>query len=609
MRLPPPWLTAILAVLALFLGLAGFRAVAHDAVARRIERAAAARGMNAAWSDLDVSFMGQVALADLSLTGAAGDTAFRARSLHVALDPWSLLTLRPRVKSLVLAHSSAQIRRMSSAEADTVLPEEPTRDQKRAERAARLQRSAESLVRLLLAPARRSPRVALRDLTLETTRSDDALFGQARLMWLAVVPSRSGIRLEARGSIGRGGEIPFDIALDYGHDDRITGGARFVVPASGGRPSETLRLAVEGRAHQDRRAGVVRLEEGSRASIGKIPFALSGAVARRGPRFQFQLAADSLTEDRLIENVPRALFGPLTRLSVHGSFDYRLGLDLDLARPDSVSFTADVIPHGLRIDPRGTTLPILGLDQPFVATIHLPRTVVQRDLSPANLHFRPLDRIDPFLVNAVLTNEDGSFFRHRGFNVEAVKRAIAENVKAGAYRRGAGTITMQLARNLYLGHERTLSRKAQEVVLAWTLEHLTGISKPRLLEIYLNIIEWGPGVHGASEAARFYFDRDCGRLTIDEALFLSTVIPAPSRWRWRFGPDGELKSYARAQMHFIGRAMVARGWLEPDALPPADLLHVELRGRARDAMFPPADTTVIEERSVALPRGDVPPEG
>ena len=97
---------------------------------------------------------------------------------------------------------------------------------------------------------------------------------------------------------------------------------------------------------------------------------------------------------------------------------------------------------------------------------------------------------------------------------------------------------MQLARNLYTGHARTLSRKGQEVVLAWILEHLTGVSKDRLLEIYLNIIEWGPGIHGADEAARFYFDRDAHDLTLDQSLFLATVIPSPSRWRWRLDATG-----------------------------------------------------------------------
>jgi membrane peptidoglycan carboxypeptidase len=77
----------------------------------------------------------------------------------------------------------------------------------------------------------------------------------------------------------------------------------------------------------------------------------------------------------------------------------------------------------------------------------------------------------------VLTNEDGGFYHHRGFNTAAIQGAIAENLRAGAFRRGAGTITMQLVRNLFLGHQRTLSRKGQEVVLAWVLEHMTGLSK------------------------------------------------------------------------------------------------------------------------------------
>jgi membrane peptidoglycan carboxypeptidase len=156
---------------------------------------------------------------------------------------------------------------------------------------------------------------------------------------------------------------------------------------------------------------------------------------------------------------------------------------------------------------------------------------------------------------------------------------------------------MQLVRNLYLGHARTLSRKAQEVVLAWVLEHLTQITKERMLEIYLNIIEWGPGVHGADEAAHYYFGHDAGRLTPGEALFLATVVPAPSKWRFRFDQAGALRPFARAQMHFIGRAMVHKGRLLPERLPTADSLRVELRGPARDLLVPSlpihADSTAI----------------
>ena len=222
-----------------------------------------------------------------------------------------------------------------------------------------------------------------------------------------------------------------------------------------------------------------------------------------------------------------------------------------------------------------------------------------RELSSLNPFYRPLDAIDSLLVHAVLTNEDGAFFRHRGFNTEAIQLAIAANVKAGAWRRGAGTVTMQLARNLWLGHDRTLARKAQEVVLAWVLEHLTNVSKQRMLELYLNVIEWGPGVHGAAEAVRYYFDADPARVTVEEALFLATVLPSPARWRQRFAPDGALRPFERAQMHFIGRAMVARGWLDPEMLPARDSLSVTLRGRALAEMSPPDSSAAADSAAAA----------
>jgi membrane peptidoglycan carboxypeptidase len=124
-----------------------------------------------------------------------------------------------------------------------------------------------------------------------------------------------------------------------------------------------------------------------------------------------------------------------------------------------------------------------------------------------------------------------------------------------------------------------------------------------MLEIYLNIIEWGPDIHGADEAARFYFDRDAGDLTPDQALFLVTLVPSPGRWRNRFDRTGALRPFARAQMHFIGRAMIAKGWLTPDRLHGADSLDVVLTGPARALLVPgaaAADSTAADTSSAAL---------
>ena len=565
------------------------RLLAPAAIAGALRRAAAERGLEARWDRFALRFPARAEFRRIALLERAqGDTLVFAESLAVALDPWALLTLHPRIESAEVAHARLRLAPRGAGQPDTLAPE-PEAEADVAPRALKLRRNAESLAGLLLAPARRLPHLSLRDVVLAAPPSEESPLQGARIGWLSLDRGRTGIHLGAGGVLGLVREVPFEVGLAYGNDDRLAGGLLLGLPDTSGRGLQRLRVTVDGALHQDRHAGVLRLADWTRVTVGRLPIVLGGSLERRGPRLVFRLAADSLTEERITASLPRVVLGPLTRLAVHGSFDYRLALDLDLARPDSVRFEADVTPHGLWLDPAHSSLDIFGLDQPFTAHVHLPRgRIVDRELSPANPFYRPLESMDSLLVHAVLTNEDGGFYHHRGFNTEAIKLAIAANVKAGAYRRGAGTITMQLARNLWLGHERTLSRKAQEVVLAWVLEHLTGVSKRRLLEIYLNIIEWGPDVHGAAEATRYYFDEDPARVTVDEALFLATVVPAPTKWKYRFAADGSLREFERAQMRFIGRAMVAKGWLDPAMLPERDSLRVELRGPAREVLAPPA---------------------
>jgi hypothetical protein len=442
-------------------------------------------------------------------------------------------------------------------------------------------------VRLLSAPARRLPRLELNDVAISTGDGEDASIRGLRIARLDLEPFAHGIRFSTAGSLQFDSEVPFNASFTYDHKDRIRGGARFLITDSTRARTDTLLMTAEGNLRQNYRRGLVTIGDSTRLTIGRIPLRIGGRLASRGPVVHLAVRADGLTEEQIKRSLPPAVLGPLLEVGVRGSWDHSVALDLDLARPDSVRFEADVVPHRLVLDPARTRLRLLGLNEPFVAVVLLPRGArAVRELSWNNPHFRALDAISPDLVYAVVTNEDGGFFHHRGFNTEAMKQALAENIKSGAYRRGAGTITMQLARNLYTGHARTLSRKGQEIVLAWILEHLTGVSKERLLEIYLNIIEWGPGIHGADEAARFYFDRDAHDLTLDQSLFLATVIPSPSRWRWRFDSSGTVRPYVKAQMHFIGRAMIAKGWLLPEALPPADSLRVELAGPARAVFFP-----------------------
>jgi hypothetical protein len=586
-RLKRTWLFVFGGAALLLVAILGFPTLIRALASAAIGRQASARGMTASWRTLDHHMPWRFDFTGLDVRTASGDTAFRAESLSVAIDPWSVLLFHPRASAARLAHARVRLHGTHTVDPDT-LADDPRAKRKRSGRSRRVEQTADRIVRILLAPARELPSLTLRDVTIEPAASEDAVVNGVRLAALDLEAVPGGIRLASRGLLMVERPVSFDVSLEYGHDDRITGRAQLMIPGRGG-PPQPLEVGIDGRVAQDPGAGTVRLEQGSTIHVGHLPLSVAGSMSRHGPRVQFALGADGVSQQKIRQSLPPALLGPLVDLSVRGTFDYRLRFDLDVSKPEAVDFEAKVIRHGLALDPAGTRLKLFGLEQPFLATIHLPHNVfATRELSYSNPHFRPLSGIDPYLAHAVVTNEDGGFFRHRGFNIEAVKGAIADDIHAGAYRRGAGTITMQLARNLYLGHERTLSRKAQEVVLAWVLENLTDVSKDRLLEIYLNIIEWGPGVLGADEASYYYFGHDCGRMSVDEALFMCTIVPSPNKWRYRLAQDGSLKSFARSQMHFIGRAMIAKGWLEADQLPPRDDLRIDLRGQAHEVLFPPS---------------------
>ncbi len=136
-----------------------------------------------------------------------------------------------------------------------------------------------------------------------------------------------------------------------------------------------------------------------------------------------------------------------------------------------------------------------------------------------------LAEISPRLVQAVLMGEDAGFYGHNGFDTHEMKEAFKRNWEEGRTVRGASTITQQLAKNLYLSNERTYARKLKEAILTYRLER--ALSKSRILEIYLNVIEWGDGVYGAEAAARDLFGKSARRLDAAEAATLAAMIPNP----------------------------------------------------------------------------------
>ena len=159
----------------------------------------------------------------------------------------------------------------------------------------------------------------------------------------------------------------------------------------------------------------------------------------------------------------------------------------------------------------------------------------------------PMSRISPYLQRAVVATEDASFFQHEGFDWEGIKDAAVHNLEAGEFKRGGSTITQQLAKNLYLSSERSLLRKAREALITRSLEH--ELTKRRILELYLNVAEWGHGIFGAEAASRHHFGKSASELNMDEAALLAAILPSPRR----YDPMRMTKYLRNRQQHILHR--------------------------------------------------------
>jgi monofunctional biosynthetic peptidoglycan transglycosylase len=167
----------------------------------------------------------------------------------------------------------------------------------------------------------------------------------------------------------------------------------------------------------------------------------------------------------------------------------------------------------------------------------------------------PLSRISSYLIQAVLIAEDDKFFVHEGFDWESMRKALDANINKNRVLRGGSTITQQLAKNLFLSSEQSIWRKLREAAIAYKLE--MELSKKRILELYLNLIDWGNGIYGAEAAARSYFKRPASGLTLSQAIRLASVLPNPHRFQALDNTNARMN---RKRKIIAGR-MLRRRWI------------------------------------------------
>lgn len=260
--------------------------------------------------------------------------------------------------------------------------------------------------------------------------------------------------------------------------------------------------------------------------------------------------------------IPVELVPSLQGFELGGKFEMDVEANVDLADLERVRLGGKVGIDNCQVKSAPPRVAASRLGGPFTHRAVM-RDGAERvvELQPGSGTFTPFAEISPYMVAAVLTTEDGGFWRHKGFLPSQFEAALRRNVEAGQIRLGASTITMQMVKNVLLSHERTLARKLQELFLTWYVER--SLPKERIMEIYLNVIEFGPGVYGVTRAAKHYFGKRPGELTPPEAAYLALMLPTPVRRHVHYC-EGTLDAKFKVKLRRILTYMNERGRLDAE---------------------------------------------
>jgi len=329
-------------------------------------------------------------------------------------------------------------------------------------------------------------------------------------------------------------------------------------------PVGPLSVQVAGRFRWDAVARTAALEEATMAlddgGRAALQVALSVA-ARPEPHFELALRAPSVDWAVLAGALPPMLAPPPAAPALTGSLAGTLKIAGPLHDPSAWRLDGEVDLSRLAPVPAKDGP---DLARPFVYEAILPHGGKRRvPIGQENPAFVPLGELPNHLVRAVLQSEDAGFYGHKGFDLSAIQEALS----AAGRLRGASTLTQQLAKNLFLSRDRTLSRKVREALATIALE--VAVGKHRILEIYLNLVEWGDGVNGIGEAAQHWFGRNARALSPKEAAMLATVIPNPVRYEL-FRRRGALTPLWEARVGDLLGKLHAAGVLDDEGLRAAE---------------------------------------
>jgi hypothetical protein len=320
-----------------------------------------------------------------------------------------------------------------------------------------------------------------------------------------------------------------------------------------------------------------------------------------GPRIILKLRPVTWEAADFYSSLPSGMFTSVNGMKAEGKLHYSMGFDVDLRNPDSLKFVSRLSSKDLRIVAFGND-DYRKLNGNFYHEVfergHLKASFTVGNENP---DFVPFEEISPFLRAAVMTSEDGSFFYHNGFNAEAFRESIVTNIREKRFARGGSTITMQLVKNVFLTRNKTIARKIEEALIVWLIENRNLVSKQRMYEVYLNLIEWGPGIYGINQASHYYFDKKPSALNLEESIYLASIVPHPKWYKFTFETNGIPKPFFINYFHRMEHLMVHKQFIAETDTVGANTA-IMLTGPAADAFAVPdtvrADSLILQELEI-----------
>lgn len=303
---------------------------------------------------------------------------------------------------------------------------------------------------------------------------------------------------------------------------------------------------------------------------------------------ELQHPTSSISCQKLLEFAPLAWTEPFAQLQLEGALApwFEVSRSPGTSNPLELRLGGfDTEEHHCRVSHlEWQSRDVDWLNTAFIRAVHpnLLPPGVDVEVGPGTINFVPISELPAYVGAAMIYSEEHGFYEHQGINAALMARAMARNLSEGRLVAGGSTITQQLVKNLFLSRDKVLERKFQEAVLATRVWQR--ISKERILELYLNCIEFGPGVWGIGPAARHYFDKEARNLTIVEAIFLAAIKPQPLSGEWiRLGKLDLEESGLAATMGAIMTTMHRHGTLDGDELKTAREMRKDLvfRGEAK----------------------------